>query len=999
MNKILIEYIIDLFSIISNIYSTIPRVNVKDFISLFLRKEFDQYAIKEFLIRFDKNFDEYQSYDNKKLSRLLIQKTNEVNDKLPKLERFILLIRLLLFNKFLLRYPFRNDSEIHLSDLLKQISVELNINYKEYIDCKSFIEEKLYNLQSKENLLLISKANSFSSDIRILERQSLNGQLLFYIIRSVNLIIFYYRGYDNITLNEQIVFPENIYFLPKGSAIRCDNQLVIYYNEILRQFLSENLTQINFSANNIDFHFKNSNNGIHNLSLFVESGQLVGVIGRSGVGKSTLLNLLNGNTIPQKGMVKVNAYNVNRYKSKLDGLIGYIPQDDLLIEELSVFRNLFLNARLCFGTLSKIEIINKVEDLLKSLDLYEVKDLKVGSPLNKFISGGQRKRLNIALELIREPHILFADEPTSGLSSSDSEEIMQLLSKQALSGKIVVINIHQPSSEVFKLFDKILLLDKEGYPVYFGNPAESISYFNNLGESFITFADTCQRCGNINSESIFKILEERKVNEKGEFINLRKVLPQEWHKHYKTKLSLKFSEQDTQTDIPKVRFKKPNFLKQYMIFFERNLLSKIANRQYVLLSILITPVLSVILSFLCKQSNHDFESYVLFGNDNIPAYLFMGVIVALFVGLIISAEDIYRDRKILKREAFLRLNKISYLRSKISFLFGLSALQAFLYVLFGNWILEIKGMLFLFWIILFSTFCFANITGLLISTIFNSVIVIYILVPLFIVPQILLSGTMISYDKLNHKVVNKKYVPLVGDIMASRWAYESLIVAQFRDNKYQDFYFNLDKQDSRARFNVLFLIPELKKAIRDLFEILKDENSQKKKQVYTFLKNEIEKLNTLYPFVKLNTIRFSSLSYSDLILIENYLNKLNAEFTNIISQISYKKDSITYALVNKFGGVDSYNEFKNLHSVKSLSELVLKRQSFVPYVKTSREIIQKIDPIYHISDSSFGRAHFFASEKKVGNRLVDTITYNVIAIWLMTILSSLFLCIIFYKKY
>ncbi len=104
------------------------------------------------------------------------------------------------------------------------------------------------------------------------------------------------------------------------------------------------------------------------------------------------------------------------------------------------------------------------------MDLYEIRDLKVGNPLNKVISGGQRKRLNIALELIREPTILFADEPTSGLSSVDSEIVMNLLKEQTYRGKLVIINIHQPGSEIYKMFDKVMFIDKGGYQIFYGNP-------------------------------------------------------------------------------------------------------------------------------------------------------------------------------------------------------------------------------------------------------------------------------------------------------------------------------------------------------------------------------------------------------------------------------------------------------------------------------------------------------------------------------------------------
>ena len=122
----------------------------------------------------------------------------------------------------------------------------------------------------------------------------------------------------------------------------------------------------------------------------------------------------------------------------MDGIIGYIPQDDLLIEELTVQQNLLFNAKLCLDGYSSTEINDAVDKLLSELDLFDARDLKVGSPLNKYISGGQRKRLNIALELIREPQLLFVDEPTSGLSSTDSENVIALLKDQTLKGKLVL---------------------------------------------------------------------------------------------------------------------------------------------------------------------------------------------------------------------------------------------------------------------------------------------------------------------------------------------------------------------------------------------------------------------------------------------------------------------------------------------------------------------------------------------------------------------------------
>ncbi len=166
---------------------------------------------------------------------------------------------------------------------------------------------------------------------------------------------------------------------------------------------------------------------------------------------------------------------------------------------------------------------------MESLGLWESKDLKVGNPIQKVISGGQRKRLNIALELIREPSVLFIDEPTSGLSSRDSENIMDLLKQLTLKGKLVFVVIHQPSSDIFKMFDRLAILDIGGYPIYYGDPVESVIYFKTLSNQVNSDESECHACGNVNPEQIFNIIESKVVDEFGNPTNHRKISPKEWY--------------------------------------------------------------------------------------------------------------------------------------------------------------------------------------------------------------------------------------------------------------------------------------------------------------------------------------------------------------------------------------------------------------------------------------------------------------------------------------
>src|SRR5690606_5561082 len=172
-------------------------------------------------------------------------------------------------------------------------------------------------------------------------------------------------------------------------------------------------------------------------------------------------------------------------------------QDDLLIEDLTVYQNLYYAAKLCFSDKTEEEIDTLVMRVLTDLGLEETKDLKVGSPLRKTISGGQRKRLNIGLELLREPAVLFCDEPTSGLSSRDSENIIDLLKELSLKGKLVFTVIHQPSSDIFKMFDKLLILDTGGFQIYYGNPVDAIVYFKSRINMVYGLVRECYESGNV----------------------------------------------------------------------------------------------------------------------------------------------------------------------------------------------------------------------------------------------------------------------------------------------------------------------------------------------------------------------------------------------------------------------------------------------------------------------------------------------------------------------
>jgi ABC-type multidrug transport system ATPase subunit len=1000
MDRALLEYLIRLFAIIANIFPSLLFENVKDFIKSFLLKEFSPDVADEYLRLFN---EYYKKFSNNRVSSedagylhiKLVRTIKEINKDIPKKQKFQILVRLLFFDKFFLKYALKPaKDQLSFDDVLNLVIEYFQIESIEFNNCKSFVSDTLYNIPQKENLLIVGAKKGFMLDINFLQHENLPGQLFFLYIESAGLLLFYYKGSVSLTLNNNALYPNQVYLFNKGFSIKGSDIEPIYYKQLMQVFLSKNKVKLALHVNNVEFNFKDSNNGIHLLNLEIEQGQLIGMVGRSGVGKSTLLNILNGNIKPQKGNITINGLDLYNESDnvKLEGIIGYVPQDDLLMDDLSVFTNLYLNAQLCFDNLPPETLTEKVNNLLTELNLYDVKDLKVGTPLNKFISGGQRKKLNMALELIRKPWILFADEPTSGLSSSDSEEIMHHLAEQTVKGCIVLVNIHQPSSDIFKLFDKIIVLDKGGHPAFYGNPLDAIPYFNSYEHRLITSSEMCNVCENINPETIFKVLEDKKVNEFGEFTNERKSSPQDWHKRFIEKSNA--SKIEVRETLPESQLNKPNFFKQFLIFSKRNLLSKLANQQYILLALLISPFLATLLAFLCRSGHSPDSNVYVFGlNENIPSYLFMSVIVALFVGLIISAEEIIRDRKILYRESYLKLSKASYINSKVLYLIALSAVQTLLFVLIGNSILGIHGMTLYFWVVLFAISCFANMLGLLISSIFDSVVVIYITVPLVMVPLILLSGVVVNFDKLNDKVSAKDVVPITGDVMASRWAYEALLVAQFQYNDYQKHFFETEKEESNIKFDYLFVIPEVEKAINELKNI-----SDKKlyKSKVEFIKNELSALNEKHQNSIFTETLGDSLTNENINQIETHFSELNNYFSDELNSISQRKDSTIHALVSETGTVDKLLELKNRNFNNYLAEMLLKRKSLQPFIKDDNRIIRELEPVYQIPLSMIGRAQFLSSTKVIGNLQCSSLVFNTVVIWLMSLFFYLALNFFFY---
>ncbi|XP_068750941.1 broad substrate specificity ATP-binding cassette transporter ABCG2-like [Montipora capricornis] len=218
---------------------------------------------------------------------------------------------------------------------------------------------------------------------------------------------------------------------------------------------------------------------IKNLSGLVQPG-LNAILGPTGSGKTTLLDILAGRKDREhlSGVVLVNG---QKQPENFKCITGYIFQDDVVMGTLTVRENLHFSASLRLSRkLSKRERSKRVEETLSDLGLFHVAESKVGNEFIRGISGGERKRTNIGMELILAPSILFLDEPTTGLDAATAVSVVQLLQGLGHRGKTVIVSIHQPRYSIFKTFDTISLLSN-GEFVYQGPANQAMKYFEDIG--------------------------------------------------------------------------------------------------------------------------------------------------------------------------------------------------------------------------------------------------------------------------------------------------------------------------------------------------------------------------------------------------------------------------------------------------------------------------------------------------------------------------------------
>ncbi len=444
------------------------------------------------------------------------------------------------------------------------------------------------------------------------------------------------------------------------------------------------------------------------ISLAIEPNEFIGILGPSGAGKSTLIEAMNGMRPAKSGSVRINDLDLYSHFDSLKQAIGYVPQDDIIHRELSVYRTLFYVAKLRLSRdVSTSEIKQLIDEILDVTGLVETQN----SPV-KVLSGGQRKRVSIAVELITKPSVIFLDEPTSGLDPTTEGKIMKLFRQIAESGRTVVMTTHV--IENVRLFDKIVVLMK-GKLVYYGRPDDALKYFG--AGNFRELYDKIDA-----AESSAEELKQR-FGSSPEFAQLIE------------KPLAGIGKESGGGQRKKSRLGIFGAVRQWLLLSRRYLEVLFKDRLNLFILIAQAPVLAL-MTFIVTDANRPRD------------FLYCVVaIVAVWFGTSVSAREIVRERPIYIRERMFNLGVLPYLFWKLTVLGIIVAIQCSL-MFIPLKLLDLVGVMSMpgelfgipqFWAMLLTAAVGISV-GLFVSAIVRTQEMATSIVPLILIPQLLFSG-------------------------------------------------------------------------------------------------------------------------------------------------------------------------------------------------------------------------------------------------------------------
>lgn len=548
---------------------------------------------------------------------------------------------------------------------------------------------------------------------------------------------------------------------------------------------------------------------LDNVEFSVKRGEMLCIMGPSGSGKSTLLAALAGHLKPNRGHIRLNGVSLYDHRKRLAPFIASMPQEEALNPQLTVREHLNHASMIRRPHLGHAEHAKRVDSILAELALQPLARRKVGSPGDKTISGGERGRLNLGLDLSSPAEIFLFDEPISGLSSKDSEHVAETLHTLSRDN-IVIASLHRPGARVLRLFDKVLLLDKGGRVAFFGTPQGMAHYFRESSkELHILTAKTLKAEKVGGADFVFDILETPLYGHAGrEGGGVRRFPPTFWQERFEGSQlvnevargdipsqsqmgSVPLSEDHMAVPTRSSRQRIFEWERLFRTHFHRTMISKFRNRGTLYSILLEAPLLALLIGVTLRASPEG--AYSFHSGLHLPVYIFLTVTIGMFLGLTNSATEILRDFPVLRRERNCRTGTVLYVGAKFLALAIVAALQCAIYTWIGHEMLDIYGMFTTHWMWMTLTALCGTAMALVVSSLVTTERAALSAVPLLLVPQLLLAGALVSFDEMNRGLFQGAdkgraagAEPFPARFMPLRYAYEGMTVSQATENPFEN---------------------------------------------------------------------------------------------------------------------------------------------------------------------------------------------------------------------
>jgi ABC-type multidrug transport system ATPase subunit/pSer/pThr/pTyr-binding forkhead associated (FHA) protein len=502
---------------------------------------------------------------------------------------------------------------------------------------------------------------------------------------------------------------------------------------------------------------------VDHITAMVRSGEMVAIMGPSGAGKTSLLTLLAGHGAPSSGAVLFDGRDAHAHGALFRQAVALVPQEDVMHRMLTPSEVLFFTGRLNYpDDTESTEIRLRARQVLKRLDLEHAANALVGDEVVRGLSGGERKRVNVAMELMQEPSLLLLDEPTSGLDGRSALQLVKQCRGLANAGRTVMMTIHQPREEALQLFDQVLLLTQRGKLAYFGPPAGIRRYFEAHVPEGVTGAANA-------ADFALEALDPQDATQKKP--------PRFWAEEFRKSPQFKDMRvrseraEETTLKVQPPPARRTSTLRQWQTLAWRYALVKWRDRAALGLQLLQAPLIAIITALLF----HKGRFVPIRGDDDVTPALFVAAASAIWLGTSNVAREVVGDRAILARESRRMVRAGPYLTSVMAVQWVLMLLQLPLLVMVENLTVGFAAPLLLLWVVVMACGTAAMMWGLLLSSLVRTQMAAAVVVPLVILPQILLSGQLAPVGGSQASVVQR----VMAAPMLLRWGYSAMVNTEF----------------------------------------------------------------------------------------------------------------------------------------------------------------------------------------------------------------------------